>query len=159
MNIAEHARSLSEAGVAFSDYALREQDVLMELIDRILVLTGKAFANRSLADAKSIEPLEETVDDIIERLRSNHLLRLRNGVCNVSAGVCFLDVLTDMERISDGCSNVGLSIVIRAEDRTIQPHDYIDFLHGGNDAWFNDEYDKARAYYFRKLEAAMDEAE
>ena len=87
-----------------------------------------------------------------------HLIRLRSGSCSVSAGICFLDVLTDMERISDVCSNVGLAVVVRTEDRSIQPHDYVAYLHEGNAEWYNTAYRSARDLYFKKLEGTASDA-
>ncbi len=158
MNIAEHAQKLSRNNVTFSAQALRENEVLTELIGHILELTENAFKNRDLASAKQIEPLEEVVDDLNDRLRDAHLIRLRSGSCSVSAGICFLDVLTDMERISDVCSNVGLAVVVRTEDRSIQPHDYVAYLHEGNAEWYNTAYRTARDLYFKKLEGTASDA-
>ena len=67
-------------------------------------------------------------------------------------------ILTDMERISDVCSNVGLAVVVRTEDRSIQPHDYVAYLHEGNAEWYNTAYRTARDLYFKKLEGTASDA-
>ena len=154
VNIAEHAKRLHQENLSFSVYALREQEVLMELIGQILTVTDTAFSYRDLRAARHIEPMEEVVDDMIDRLRTNHLDRLRRGVCSVNAGVCFLDILTDLERVSDCCSNVGLSIIVRAGESKVQPHDYIMNLHEGNDQLFNTVYSETHERYFQKLDLA-----
>ena len=105
-----------------------------------------------MAAARHIEPLEEVVDDIIGVLNDNHLERLREGDCGVYSGTEFLDLLSEIERISDICSNVGVATVARVQpEMKHQVHEYVSMLHAGRDEAFNREYQEAHDPYFRLL--------
>lgn len=152
MNIAEIARDMDRESMPFSPKAMQELNVLRELIDTILDHTASAFRERSISAAYHIEPLEEVVDDMVGALKANHLQRLREGTCSVMAGTEFLNLLSEIERISDLCSNVGVATVARANPQMKhQIHDYISMLHAGNDDHFNREYQEAHERYFRLL--------
>lgn len=154
LNISETAKDLHDHKSVFSDEALYELSVLFELIDKITEYTDLAFRKRDVEAARHIEPLEEVVDDMVNALRDNHLRRLSEGKCNVYIDNDFLNLLTDVERVSDICSNVGLAIVTRAQpELENQAHSYVSQLHGGNDPQFNAEYDEAHNTYFGKLAA------
>ena len=159
MNIAEYAEELQREGVAFSEYALRELDVVRSLIKAVLNYTGKCFEKCDEGAARHIEPLEEVVDDIISALRQNHLERLRQRKCSVLAGTEFLNLLSDIERISDICSNVGVSTIARVHpELKHQIHDYVSRLHAGKDEAFNREYHAAHDHYFELLYAQEESA-
>lgn len=153
LNIAEIAAELNEEGSFFSKDALAELTVLRELIDTILDYTSEAFKKRNLSAARQIEPLEEVVDDMVNALKNNHLERLRVGECGVFNGTEFFNLLSEAERISDVCSNIGVATVARATPGiNHQVHDYISMLHSGRDEDFNRAYQEAHDRYFRLLQ-------
>ena len=153
MNIGEAAYNMKESGISFSHKAQSELVVMDDLIENILSYTETAFEKRDIVAAKHIEPLEEVVDDMVEELRNRHLERLRNGKCSIDVGVVFMNLLVDIERISDVCSNVGMSVVARLEPGLMGgSHDYISSLHAGDDQIFNNEYRVAHMDYFAKLD-------
>ncbi len=155
MNIGEAAYNMKESGISFSHKAQSELVVMDDLIENILSYTETAFEKRDIVAAKHIEPLEEVVDDMVEELRNRHLDRLRNGKCSIDVGVVFMNLLVDIERISDVCSNVGMSVVARVEPGLMGgSHDYISSLHAGDDHIFNNEYKVAHMEYFAKLDEA-----
>ena len=82
--------------------------MLREVLGEILDYTYKAFAATDYEAARHIEPVEEVVDDLVATLRANHIRRVRDGQCTVYAGLTFLDILVNVERIADQCSNVGV---------------------------------------------------
>ena len=153
MNIAEMAQDLDRKGISFSEDALREIDVLEDLIYRILDLTRQAFEKRDVDAAMQIEPLEEVTDDMVNALHDLHLDRLRKGQCSVDAGSSFLNLLSDLERISDVCSNVGVETMTRVNtDLENRAHEFISSLHSGHDETFNRRYQEAHAEFFGRLE-------
>lgn len=153
LNIAEIAAELNEEGSFFSKDALAELTVLRELIDTILDYTSEAFRKQNLSAARQIEPLEEVVDDMVNVLKNNHLERLRVGECGVFNGTEFFNLLSEAERISDVCSNIGVATVARATPGiNHQVHDYISMLHSGRDEGFNHAYQEAHDRYFRLLQ-------
>ena len=87
--------------------------ILRAITEQVLLAARQAFEHRDLDAATGIEPMEEVVDDLVDALRDNHLARLRAGKCTGEIGSDFLDLLSDIERISDICSNVGVSTVMR----------------------------------------------
>lgn len=152
MNICDAARDLYKKDITLSQIASGEMDVLEELVARILDLAEQAFKKRDINAAAEIEPFEEVVDDMVEIMRKNHLKRLSKGLCSVPAGTNFMDVLHDIERVSDICSNVGLATLARVHpELNEQTHDYIYNLHAGNDTFFNEKYREARALYVDRL--------
>lgn len=80
-------------------------------LERILALTDEAFENDDVQKAAQVEPLEEIIDVMVERLRDQHIRRLKDGICSIDTGVVFLDVLNNAERISDHCSNIAVRMV------------------------------------------------
>lgn len=80
-------------------------------MERVLDLTNDAFENNDVALARQVEPLEEVIDIMVEKLRDQHIKRLKNGICSIDTGVVFLDVLNNVERISDHCSNIAARLI------------------------------------------------
>ena len=154
MNIAEDAEEMTQAGVSFSETALKELGVVRDLLRAVLNYTGKSFEKCDANAAAHIEPLEEVVDDMVNALRQNHLERLRLRQCSVLAGTEFLNMLSDIERISDICSNVGVFTIARVKPEIKhEVHDYVSKLHSGKDESFNREYEAAHDHYFELLKA------
>ncbi|MBP9996994.1 MAG: Na/Pi cotransporter family protein [Lachnospiraceae bacterium] len=152
-NIAKTMTAMHEENVEFSENALEEIKVVRDLQDTILDYTKLTFVKRDVDAARHIEPLEEVMDDMINTLHDNHLKRLRDGKCTIRGGISFLDILTNLERMSDSCSNVGVATIARVNPTTANlAHNYITSLHQGNDEEFNEAYGKAHVAYFKMLE-------
>lgn len=152
VNITEVAQDLEKKDVHLSDLAISELDLLDDILARILDLTEGTFGKRDVESAYEIEPLEEVVDDLTEEMKKNHMIRLQRGECSVYAGTDFMDILAYIERISDICSDVGAAVVARVNpDLGDLAHDYIQYLHSGNDQRFNLSYADAHEEYFAKL--------
>lgn len=151
-NITEMAVDLKKNDRAFSETALSELDTLRELLGTILFYSREAFEKRSVEAARHIEPLEEVVDDIVHVLKNNHLDRLRKGDCSITAGTAFLNFLSDIERVSDICSNIGVATIVRVQpELKHEVHHYMSSLHAGKDEFFNNEYKAAHDHYFAML--------
>lgn len=152
MNIAEIALDLHSHQSSFSEAAMQELDVVRLLIEDILDYSDEAFKKRDVAAARHIEPLEEVVDDMVGVLKDHHVQRLRTGKCSVFTGTEFLNLLTEVERISDICSNIGVATIARVRpELKHQVHDYVSKLHSGQDEEFNREYQAAHNKYFSYL--------
>lgn len=116
VNIGEVAEYNQENSVLFSAQALEEIKVIGSAVKEILAMTKKAYLSRELKDTVKIEPLEQVIDLLQYQLKAKHIERLRDGKCNVQAGVSFLELLTNFERISDHCSNIAVYIIQAYED-------------------------------------------
>ena len=115
VNVLESVEEIKEKKIELSEGARREMTVLSAALNEILGLTLDAL-NRDEADAvSSIEPLEQVVDHLKIQLRNRHIARLKKGECSVEAGFVWSDLLTDLERTSDHCSNIALSITDAVE--------------------------------------------
>lgn len=151
-NISEEAKELFDKNSHLTDYALKELSVTQDILENILAYTRLAFEKRDDTAARHIEPLEEVVDDLVYVMKENHMGRLRTGKCSVTVDNNFLNILNNIERISDVCSNVGIAVVARVEpELAAEAHTYISRLHQGKDDSFNEEYHNAHDMYFAKL--------
>lgn len=151
-HIADTAKALNDENVSFSDEAREELMLVKELLWDILQYTRQAFVNRDEKAAAHIEPMEEVMNDLVTTLHDNHLVRLRDGVCTVRGGILFNDVLTNVGRISDTCSNVGVATILRVNpSKTNMAHSYVSAIHSGVDTQFNDEYKKTYEEFFGRL--------
>lgn len=156
VNICEVASNLNRDNQKFSEDAKKELRVIFALLDNILDNTKPAFEKRNVEAARHIEPLEEVMDDMINMLHDNHLVRLRDGNCTMKLGIEFVNVLTNLERISDICSGIGVATIARATPGAANlAHSYISSLHQGKDENYNKEYQEAHDVYFTKLEKEM----
>ena len=116
MNIAEAIRDLEQKKLGFTDEAKKELSSLVLAVEDMLTLTAEAFINNDLKLAYSINPFESVVDEICEKLKLNHVERLKKGNCTIEAGIAFNDLITDLERIGDHCNNVFISILEQEKD-------------------------------------------
>ena len=110
INILESAEEIRQKDVSLTAEADRELKVLTEAVGEILDLAVRCFVSRDLIVAESVEPLEQVIDDLKEALRANHISRLQQGKCSVTAGFIWGDLLTSLERIADHCSNIAICI-------------------------------------------------
>ena len=153
VNIMEKAQELHEKEGSFSDSARRELAVLTSAVERILVLTDQAFANQDLKTAAQVEPLEEVIDIMVEKLRNQHITRLKEGICTIDTGVVFLDVLSNIERISDHCSNVATRLIGMEEGEEFNSHLFKSMMHHNPDKNYAAEYEQCYKEYLAPLEA------
>ncbi|MBO5312485.1 MAG: Na/Pi cotransporter family protein [Clostridia bacterium] len=116
VNIIESAEEMRDKGLEFSKEAKDELRILSAGVNEILDLSLKAFTETSLDDATLIEPLEQVIDNIKEQLRTRHIYRLQQGSCTISAGFVWCDILTNLERTADHCSNIGACVIDTAND-------------------------------------------
>ena len=122
VNILASAEELDEKGLAFSPSAESEFDVLSAAIGRILDLSLDAFEHGDISVAADVEPLEQVIDTLKEQMRTRHILRMQQGNCSIEAGFVWSDLLTDLERTSDHCSNIA-GCVIDAAQHNLNLHE------------------------------------
>ena len=122
VNVLESAEELREKGLAFSGTAQEEYGVLAGAVREILHLAINAFAAGDSAAAAQVEPLEEVIDKLKEQMRTRHILRMQRGACSIETGFVWSDLLTDLERISDHCSNIA-GCVLDAAQHNLNLHE------------------------------------
>ncbi len=115
VNLLESAEELREKKLAFSPAARAEFGTLSAAIDEILELSLDAFASGDVALAARVEPLEQVIDTLKEQMRTRHILRMQQGNCSIEAGFVWSDLLTNLERTSDHCSNIAGCVIDTAQ--------------------------------------------
>ena len=116
VNLVESAEELRDKELRLTDSAAAELSVLSGAVRDILELSLTAFLRNDLAAASRVEPLEQVIDRLKEQLRTRHILRLQKGSCTIGAGFAWLDLLTDLERTADHCSNIAGCVLDAAHD-------------------------------------------
>ena len=151
-NLVELAERLKNEDGAFSDMAKQELNLICGAINEIIDITIRAFENDDNEAAKAIEPLEETIDDMVVILKDRHTKRLKTGACSIGSGLVFMDALNHLERTSDHCSSIGIMMLARNNDVILQNHhDYLREIHAGNDNNYRAERNRRREQYVTPL--------
>ena len=126
LNLAESAQEIHSKDIAFSAEGKRELSALLGAVSEIVTLSTEAFSSENRESAERIEPLEQVIDRLCDELKAHHINRVQKGECSLENGFVFNDILTDLERVADHCSNLGLAVLERSED--IEAHDYLQGL-------------------------------
>ncbi|MEG2000023.1 MAG: Na/Pi cotransporter family protein [Evtepia sp.] len=146
VNILESAQEMQDKGVNFSPDGQREVAVLTSAITEIITMMVSAFSHADVELARKIEPLEQVVDDLVFEIRKNHIHRLQTGICTIELGFILSDLLTNLERISDHCSNIAAAI-IETERNNYSVHDYVNQIKFSGDALYESEFTRYKEKY------------
>lgn len=134
VNVVESAEEMRSKGLHFSPQAKQELNVLTSAVGEIMDLSLDAFLKDDPDLAVKVEPLEQVVDTLKEQLRNRHILRLQRGECTIELGFVLSDLLTDLERVADHCSNIA-GCVIEMAHGSLDVHEYLDYIKGGSIAF------------------------
>lgn len=140
VNIIESAEEIKDKKLNFSGDAKKELSVLIRAVDEIVDLAYDAFVNDNLESAVKVEPLEQVVDKLKDNLKSQHIARLQRGECTIELGFVLTDLLTNLERVSDHCSNIA-GCVIEMTHKDMDIHKYLRSVKGGQESVFNSHYE------------------
>ena len=151
-NLVELAQRLEKEEVDFSDLAKKELAMICAAVNEILDITVDAIANDDNEAAKKIEPLEETIDDMVRILKDRHTKRLKNGTCAIPSGLVFMEALTHLERTSDHCSSIAVMMLARNNEAILNNHyEYLRMVHEGGDETYRSERRRRREQYITPL--------
>ena len=145
LNLLESGKEMSEKKITFSSQAYDELTVLTDALIEIITLTTKAYAENDAELAARVEPLEQVIDRLTEKVRRRHIDRLTAGECTIELGFILSDILNNCERISDHCSNIAVDVIESATDG-YDVHNYLNSVKTGNDA-FDAEYRQYKEKY------------
>ncbi|MBP5579848.1 MAG: Na/Pi cotransporter family protein [Ruminococcus sp.] len=148
VNLVESAQEMHEKGINFSEECINEIVVITDAICENVNKAFDAYVNNDLKIAHKVEPLEEVVDNLSTELKNRHIRRLQNDECTVELGYIFQDVLTNLERVSDHCSNIA-GCLIETDEKT-NLHAYLHEVKE-NDEVFRNDYRAYAEDYFRRL--------
>lgn len=146
VNILESANEIQSKNLSFSESAKKELSVMMNAISDILDITLDAFRNDDLKKAYEVEPLEQVVDNLQNLLKKRHVSRLRKKECTIEMGFVLSDVLTNLERVSDHCSNIAICMIEIAHE-SFDTHGYIQELKLNHDKEFDENVQKLSRKY------------
>lgn len=138
VNIIESAEEMREKGIVFSDSAKAEMDSLCAATNEIVTLSYNAFVENNAEQANLVEPLEQVIDRMKELLRTRHIDRLRVGDCSIEVGFVWSDLITNMERVSDHCSNIA-GCVRDTKEQNMSLHESLKLLRGDNE-FYREKY-------------------
>lgn len=148
VNVLEAAEEMREKEISFTDAAGSELKVLGDAVIEILDLSMASFMENDLDAASKVESLEQVIDGLKEQMRTRHILRLQQGGCSIDAGFVWSDLLTDLERVSDHCSNIA-GCVIEITNDNLKTHESLrDFRN------YSIEYKENFENYLRKYALA-----
>lgn len=148
VNLIESVQEINEKGINFSTECIKEINIISDAIYEIIDIAFRSYNEDNLDLAHRVEPLEEVVDNLSMELKNRHICRLQNDECTVELGYIFQDIITNLERISDHCSNIAGCLI--ETDEKINIHAYLSDVKE-NDEKFRSEYKKYSELYFARL--------
>ncbi len=139
VNIVESAEEIHDKKLVFSEEARQEINVIISAVTEILDLALAAFEEGNLDSAALVEPLEEVIDNLKKEMRRRHTLRLQKNECTIELGFVFSDIIVNLERVSDHCSNIAACLLEINNDR-LDMHEYLGSLKDGSVDAFNNNF-------------------
>ncbi len=150
LNILKSAEEIKDRELNFSGKCENELSVMIDAVKEIITLSYDAFVNNDLNKAELVEPLEQVVDDLKDTLKTRHIKRLQKGECTIELGFVLTDLLTNLERISDHCSNIA-GLVIEMSNGEMDLHKYLGKIKK-DEVKFKETYESySEKYSFRKV--------
>ena len=146
LNIAECAQEKYSKEISFSLGAVDELNVLRSALQEVLKTAIQAFIDNNIEQAYHVEPLEELIDQLCDEMKLHHVERVQKGICSLSQGFVFNDLLTNFERVSDHCSNVAVAM-IELESDEFETHSYLDGVKAMRSHNFDRYYEEYRKKY------------
>lgn len=146
LNIVEALQQMHGKDMEFSNKARRELNIFIEAIREIVDNSVAVFEKEDSELAKTIEPLEEVIDDLNDELKKRHIKRLRKGKCTIEMGMVLTDLTTNFERVADHCSNIAVCLLQINED-SFETHEYLDMVKRNENTGFKQMYQNFRIKY------------
>ena len=151
LNVAERAEEKAEKNVQFSDKAAKEMENLTAAVEEIISISFTSFQNEDVELAYRVEPLEQVIDRICRRMREKHTARLQKGKCTILNGYIFNDLIAELERVSDHCSNIGI-VIAELEDNAMDVHEMSDAIKQAHVHHFEEYFNEFQLKYLKKHE-------
>lgn len=145
VNILESAEEMQQKGIAFSAAALQEYATMAGAVREVTALAYDSFVSGDVQAARQVEPLEQVIDDLKEEMRTRHIRRMQQGSCGIEAGFIWSDLLTNLERVSDHCSNIACCM-IEGADHNLHRHEVLQSIRGSGEI-LDREYSSYRQKY------------
>ena len=147
INIMEAGKEMHDKGLKFSQQAEAELAVFTRAVKDIVNISAQVFEDQDKQLAVTVEPLEEVIDHLREKVKKRHIKRLREGLCTIELGFILSDIITNYERVSDHCSNIALAVIQLDNEENFDAHDYIEQLKREDNAEFKEKYASYKVQY------------
>lgn len=138
-NLCDSARELQQKNMQFSPKAETELDILSSAVREAVDISFDAFKSNNKNEADKVEPLEELIDTLAVELKARHIRRLREGKCTIELGFAHSDILNNLERVADHCSNIAVD-VIQSDQSEFDAHEYLDRIKNKDNQQFAKDY-------------------
>ena len=145
-NICDSARELQQKNMQFSPKAKTELDILSSAVREEVDISFDAFKSNNKNEADKVEPLEELIDTLSVELKARHIRRLREGKCTIELGFAHSDILNNLERVADHCSNIAVD-VIQSDQLEFDAHEYLDRIKNKDNQQFARDYKTYKEKY------------
>ncbi len=122
---------MHDKGISFSEQAQSEVKVISDAVGEILTMTVDAFVNNNTTIATRVEPLEQVIDALRTEIKNRHIQRLQAGACTIELGFILSDLLTNLERVADHCSNIAISVIEMEMRGALDAHEYLKNVKSG----------------------------
>lgn len=146
LNIAQTMKQVHANNLDFSKEAHEELSVLVDAIKEITNRTLTIYVENKISEGNEVEPLEQAIDDLVRELKERHITRLKEGNCSVEIGMLYEDLLTDMERVADHCSNIAVTLV-EVSQNLHDSHSYLNKIKKTENEEFLRLYNEAKERY------------
>ena len=148
VNIVESAEEINDKKLEFSEDAKTELASLRRAVGDIIGIAESAFTNNDIQMATNIEPLEQVVDDLRDKIKLNHIIRLQKSECTIEHGFILADMLNNFERVSDHCSNVGCCLIEMFTEDSLDLHKYIHHIRSDSEIYQQKYAEYKKQYFF-----------
>lgn len=145
-NLCDSARELHQKNMQFSPKAETELDILSSAVREAVDISFDAFKSNNKNEADKVEPLEELIDTLAVELKARHIRRLREGKCTIELGFAHSDILNNLERVADHCSNIAVD-VIQSDQLEFDAHEYLDRIKNKDNQQFARDYKAYKEKY------------
>lgn len=145
-NLCDSARELQQKNMQFSPKAETELDILSSAVREAVDISFDAFKSNNKNEADKVEPLEELIDTLAVELKARHIRRLREGKCTIELGFAHSDILNNLERVADHCSNIAVD-VIQSDQLEFDAHEYLDGIKNKDNQQFARDYKAYKEKY------------
>ena len=147
VNILESAEEMNDKKLSFSSEAQRELGVLCGAVEEILDITYRSFASGDFEFASLVEPLEQVIDNLKDKIKANHIKRLQKSECTIEHGFILSDLLNNLERVSDHCSNIAGCVIEISRYDTLDMHEYLNAIKSSDTGEYAENYKKYTEKY------------
>ena len=147
VNIVESAEEMNDKKLSFSSEAKRELAILCGAVEEILDITYKSFLEGNMESAVLVEPLEQVIDNLKDKIKANHVKRLKSSECTIEHGFILSDLLNNLERVSDHCSNIAGCVIEISRFDALDMHEYLNSIKNDGNGEYKEKYNEYSKKY------------